>query len=196
MDKHGVSDDDVLASEAGEAGSRAGAVTRPSNWEAALAARVGLVFGCKVIFRTGGYRRLPEWVFIGTGANYDVAVYCFDVLFRQAKKARAEHIRSALKRCKPTTKTRRADLYCEGWVAAAVGKLDAMTLGDHEQQALDAFCATRYPTLRDLKATDRNAGKNALSDREYADYAAGCLSGRSAQINRGVGAACAPLALE
>ncbi|KAI5914579.1 DUF2786 domain-containing protein [Thauera sp. 2A1] len=196
MDKHGISADDVLASEAGFAEVRAGALSRPANWEAALAGRVGLVFGCRVIFSRTARGRLSSWVFIGTGANYDVATYCFDVLFRQVKKARAEHIKTALRRCKATTKTRRADLFCEGWVATAVGKLDAMVLGERDQQALDAFIAQRFPSLRDLHAMDRNAGKKTLSDRDYNDYAAGRVSGRTAELNRGVGADGAPLALE
>lgn len=196
MDKHGISADDVLASEAGLSQARAGAASRPANWEAALAARVGLVFGCKVLFSSAVWGRTSAWNFIGTGANHDVATYCFEVLLRQVKKARAKHIEAALRRCKPTTKTRRADLFCEGWVQTAVGKLDAMTLGERDQQALDAFVAQRFPMTRDLKATNRNAGKKTLSDREYSDYASGRISGRSAELNRGVGAADAPLALE
>ena len=57
MDKHGISADDVLASEAGFAEVRAGALSRPANWEAALAGRVGLVFGCRVIFSRTARRR-------------------------------------------------------------------------------------------------------------------------------------------
>ncbi|MBS0476510.1 MAG: DUF2786 domain-containing protein [Proteobacteria bacterium] len=196
VDKDGVSADDVLASEAGLSQAKAGAASRPANWEATLAGRVGLVFGCKVVFSRTAWGRPSSWVFIGTGANHDVATYCFDVLFRQIRKARAEHIKTALRRCKATTKTRRADLFCEGWVATAIGKLDAMTLGERDQQALDAFVAQRFPTLRDLQATDRNAGKKTFSDRDYNDYAAGRVSGRSAELNRGVGAADAPLALQ
>ncbi|MCK9987610.1 MAG: hypothetical protein AzoDbin1_04082 [Azoarcus sp.] len=196
MDKHGISDADVLASEAGEESAKAGAAARPSNWESALAGRIASVFGCKIVFRPGWFNRPPAWVFIGVGANYEVAKYCFEVLFRQIRKARSEHIRTALKRCKTTTKTRRADLFCEGWVNAAAGKLDAMALGEREQAALDAFMQQRHPALIDLKATDRNSGRKSLSDREYADYAAGHLSGRDVELNRGVGADAAPLALE
>lgn len=196
MDKYGINADDVLASEAGLAQARAGAASRPANWEAALAGQVGLVFGCKVLFSRPAWGRLSSWSFIGTGANHDVATYCFDVLFRQVKKARAEHIKTALRRCKATTKTRRADLFCEGWVQTAIGKLDAMALSEHDQQAIDVFIAQRFPTLSDLQATNRNAGKKTLSDRDYNDYAAGRVSGRSAELNRGVGAAGAPLALE
>lgn len=194
MEKHGISDDEMLAAEAGEAAARAGAQARPAIWETALAARVAAVFGCEILFLSGF--NAAHWVFVGTGANYDVARYCFEVLLRQVKKARAEHVKTALKRCKATTKTRRADLFCEGWVRAAVGKLDDMALGDRERAAVSAFMQKRHPALRDLKATDRNAGKKTLSDRDYADYAAGHLSGRDAQLNRGVGAGTAPLALE
>lgn len=194
MDKHGLTDDDLLAAEAGEAFSKASAMSRPAHWECALASVTADVFGCRVIFR----ERIScgEWVFIGVGANFEVAKYCFAVLLRQVKKARAEHIKTALRRCKTATKTRRADLFCEGWVRAATGKLDSMTLSERNQQALDAYVDKRYPVLSTVKTHDRNGGKKTLSGNDVADYGAGLRSGRNAELNRGVGAGAAPMALE
>ena len=196
MEKHGLTDADVLAAEAGEDGARASSASRPSNWEAALAGKTASIFGCHVIFRRGPFEKHASWVFIGTGANFEVARYCFEVLLRQVKRARSEHIKTHLQRCKTATKTRRADLYCEGWVQAAVGKLDAFALGEREQQAITAYMDIRFPALQEAKATDRNDGKTRLSERDYAAYAAGRVAGKAAQINRGVGASAAPLALE
>jgi hypothetical protein len=45
--------------------------------------------------------------------------------------------------------------------------------------------AMNHPSLRDLQSRDRNDGRK-LRDHEYDDYFAGSLSGRNAQINRGV----------
>lgn len=197
METHGLTDTDVLAAEVGEETTTAGASKKPAYWESALAAKTGEAFGCKVIFRQEIFRVRPvsSWVFIGTGANFDVAKYCFEVLYRQVKRARADHIKAALKRCKTATKTRRADLYCEGWVSAAVGKLNALALGEREQSALDAYLSGHYTSLAKLDARDRNAGKTSLSDRDYRDYAAGRQSGAQARLNRGVRED-APLALE
>lgn len=196
MEAHGLTDADVLAAEASEAASKAGANHKPPNWEAWLASKTGEVFGCKVIFRPAVFMVRPQasWAFVGTGANYEVAKYCFDVLLRQVRRARSEHIKTTLKRCKTATKTRRADLFCEGWVSAAVGKIDALALGEREQAALNAYLAKHHSHLVKLDSTDRNAGKKSLSDRDFRDYAAGRRSGSDARLNRGVSGA-APIAI-
>lgn len=195
MDAHGLTDADVLAAEAGEESAKAGAAKNPANWEAYLASATAQVFGCRCIFRPEFGFRPSAWLFIGTGANYEVARYCFEVLLRQVKRARAEHIKTALKRCKPATKTRRADLFCEGWVSAAVGKEEAMALGERLQAALAAYLAQHHSRVTKLDARDRNAGKASLSDLDYRDYAAGRRRGAEAELNRGVGCAAAPLAI-
>ncbi len=195
MDAHGLTDADVLAAEAGESSAKATAARQPANWETALASRTAKVFGCEIIYRQAFLGHPATWMFVGTGANYEVAKYCYEVLLRQVKRARTAHIKTALKHCKTATKTRRADLFCEGWVAAAVGKVDALALGEREQAALDAYLAIHHASLATLKSRDRNAGKESLSDRDYRDYAAGRRSGSEAQLNRGVGGGDAPLAL-
>ena len=186
MAQHGVSDDEMLAAEAGEQATRAGAARRPAAWETTLAARVAEAFGCGVFFKA--HLSFGEWVFVGNGAAFEVARYCFDVMFRQVKSARAQHIKTVLKRCKTATKTRRADLFCEGWVSTAVALVDSIACGERETQARAAYLATHYPSLVTLNSHDRNAGKAALSGRDLADYFCGRISGKGAQLNRGVGA--------
>jgi hypothetical protein len=189
MEKHGISDTDVLASAAGEMRAKAGAASRPAEWEARLAAETAAVFGCQSLFAVGAAwaDHRGQWVFIGTGARYEVAKYCFEVLLRQVKRARAEHIKTVLRRCRPTTKTRRADLFCHGWVASAVSKAEALALPEDEQKALDAYLAKTYPSLRDIKTTSRNE-KKRMSETDWLDFARGHRSGADAQLHRGVGA--------
>lgn len=186
MEQHSISDIDVQAAEASEKRARSGAVNSPANWEAALAARVADAFGCRIIFSRNFIKEIGEWTFIGTGAMPEVAEYAFKVLFRQCRSARSEHIKTRLKRCKTATKTRRADLYCEGWVLSVTGKITAFAGGETNQEAVNAYMASRYPSLSDLKARDRNDGRN-LRDHEYDDVAAGRRSGRDAELNRSVG---------
>lgn len=194
MDEYGISDLDMHAAGASENRTRAGAIKAPSNWETCLAAKVADAFTCRIIFsrslRNGG-----EWVFIGTAPAPELATYAFTVLHRQAKRARAEHIAKALKRCKTATKTRRADLFSEGWVCAATALINAFAGTEEQVASIDAYMEKHYPTLHDMKARDRNGDRN-LSSREFSDYAAGNLSGRGAQLNHGVGGASGPLALE
>lgn len=199
MEIHGVSELDVQAANAEERRAKAGVISRPANWETMLATRVGDAFGCRVIFcgagwRANGYQSVGEWGFIGCGAAPEVAHYAFVVLHRQAKLARAEHIKTRLKRCKVATKTRRTDLFSDGWVLSVVGKIAAFSGSEQQTTAIDAYMARHHPSLRNLQARDRNDGRK-LRDHEYDDYAAGSRSGRDAQLNRGVSGAAQPLAL-
>lgn len=195
MEQHGVSDLDMQAAEASEKSARAGAMKHPANWEACLAIDIAEAFACRCIFRYNWTKDCGEWTFVGTGAAPDVAEYAFKVLFRQAKAARAAHIKTRLRRCKTGTKTRRADLYCEGWVRSVTAMLGKFAGGESNPQAMDAYMATNYPSLRDLQSRNRNAERK-LREHEEMDYFHGRDAGRNAELNRGVGGATAPLALE
>ena len=195
MEAHGITDLDIQAAEAEERRAKAGAKSNPANWETGLAMKVGDAFGCRVIFSSGFWNRQGEWCFIGCGVAPEVSHYAFTVLHRQAKRARDEHIKAKLKRCKTATKTRRADLFSEGWVLSVVDTIATFAGNDQQASAIDAYMAKNHPSLGNLKARDRNDGRK-LRDHEYDDYAAGSRSGRDAQINRGVGGQTAPLFLE
>ncbi len=184
MEAHGVTDLDIEAAEAQERRRKAGAKTKPSNWEAALANRISGAFGCRLLF-SGGWMKPGEWVFIGCGSAPEIAQYAFDVLLRQVKRAREEHIKAKLKRCKTATKTRRADLFCDGWVIAVAGHIDVFAGNEQQTKALDAYMAKHYPSTGDLATTDRNDGRR-LRDHEYDDYTRGRLSGKDAQLHHGV----------
>lgn len=196
MEKYNIDHEDVLAYEASEKYAKSGAKNKPVHWEGVLASRVADAFGCRIIFKTAGFfNDVGRWSFIGCGAAPEVAVYAFQVLHRQCKRARTEHINSNLRRCKTATKTRRADLFCEGWLRAVAGKILALAGNEEQTKAIDAYIAKNYPTLRDLSSRDRNDGRN-ISDREWGDVAAGVRSGKNAELNRGVSGGAAPLPLE
>lgn len=192
MEMHGVTELDVQASQAEEQRAKAGAKTKPANWESALAGKVADAFACHLIFVNGW--RSSEWSFIGCGAAPEVASYTFSVLLRQAKRARDEYIKNRLKRCKTSTKTRRADLFSEGWVRSVVRAINAFAGTEEQTTAINTFMANNYPSLMPLKTSDRNSGRK-LQDREMDDFLAGSLSGRDASLNRGVGGDTRPLAI-
>lgn len=185
MQAHNISDLDMTAAEATEARAKAGAIQRPAGWESYLAGHVADAFGCKLLF-TSTWARGGEWAFIGTGASPEVAEYAFKVLLRQGKNARSEYIKTKLKRCKPGTKTRRADLFSEGWVMAVANLVERFSGTETNQAAIDAYMASKYPSTATLKTSDRNADRN-LRDHEWRDRGAGHLSGKDAKLNRGVG---------
>lgn len=196
MEAHNITDLDMQVSGVREHRAKAGVQNRPSNWETMLASKIADAFGCRVIFSGGSWIRLGEWRFIGCGGALEVAHYAFTVLHRQAKRARAEHIKTALKRCKPATKTRRADLFCEGWVRAVAGAISNFCGTEREHAAIDAYMDKNYPTLRHMDARNRNAGRRDLPAHEWDDYTAGGRAGKSAVLNRGVGGVDQQLALE
>lgn len=194
MEQHGISDRDVLASQASESSAKAGAVSKPAEWENMLAARVARAFGCKVIFARRTWT-IAEWKFIGAGATADVASYAFEVLFRQARKARAAYMETTLKRVRRTAiKTARADLFCDGWVQTAMSTVTAWTNSDEQQSAVAAYISCNYPSLSKLDTTNRQPTN--LRDHHLDDLARGRAAGRAAELNRGVGAGADPLALE
>lgn len=195
MAQHGITEGDVLAAEACEARAKSSAASKPSTWEAGLSAGLGRIFGCRVIFRADQIFVQGGWFFVGGGANPEVAKYCFEVLLRQLKRGRADYIKEKLKRCRTATKTRRADLYCESWVLAALGKAEELVPGEREQQAVDAFMARYHPTTSQLKTTSRNGDKRTLNEAESRDWIAGRRGGAETSLNHGVGSS-PTLALE
>lgn len=186
MEMHQVSDTEILAASVRESNAKSGATSRPSSWENYLALRVADAFGCKLIFQRSFYD-LAHWIFIGLPPSSECASYAFEVLLRQALKARRDFISDALKRTKKkTNKTRRADLFSDGWVVTACAQVGALTPPDGAVEAIRAYMDLKYPRLRQLSVTDRNADRN-LSDRDHDAYHAGSISGRGAQLNQGVG---------
>jgi hypothetical protein len=192
MEAHGITDLDVQAAQAEERRSKAGAKSSPANWESALAEQVGASFACHVIFSPGW--RAGEWCFIGCGAAPEVSSYAFGVLLRKAKRAREEYITTKLKRCKTAAKTRRADLFSEGWVRSVAGAINAFAGNEQQTSAINAYLANKYPSLVALKTRDRNDGRK-LRDHEYDDFYAGHRSGRDTKLNHGLDGAGQQLAI-
>lgn len=201
MEKYDIDHADMLAYEAGEERVKASASKKPTGWETELAMKVADAFGCRIIFAGAGwgsdlrYRDHGEWRFIGVDSAPEIAGYGFAVLLRQCKRARTVYIETHLRRCKTATKTRRADLFCDGWVSSVAGKVTAFSGNERQQSAIEAFVAKHYPSLRTSQTRDRNEGRN-INDREWNDMAAGMRQGKNAELNRGMNGAVAPLALE
>jgi hypothetical protein len=189
MAEHGITENDVIASEASEVSTPSGAARKPPRWEVALAGIVGDAFGCHVIHMQGykNFNAFATWNYVGVGAAPELASYTFAVMFRQLKKARSAHIDKKLSRCKQTTRTRRADLFCEGWVTTVASQIRKFANDGVAQAAITAFMKNKHPALGSLQVNARNEGRQ-LSEREYGDYAAGSTQGRAADLRRPMGA--------
>ena len=185
MEEYAITHADLLTADVGESSTKASAKDTPSSWEVDLAQRVANAFACVVIFdRT---TEKTHWRFVGDRAKAEVAGYTFDVLLRQAKRARATHIKAKLRRCKRATRIRRADLFCEGWVRAVAGTITAFAGTPQEAQAIQARMASYGNALTQGASRNRNEGRT-LHDREIDDFIAGRDAGKDARLNRGVGA--------
>lgn len=188
MRKHQVDNDDLLAAEVSKETSKSQALVKPTIWESRLAKLIADAFGCHVIF-SPAFSILKEsgtYEFIGCGVSPQIAKYGFDVLIRQLKKQRAQYIKTKLKRCKVSTKTRRADLFCEGWIQTATDQLEALTQNDTHKRNIAAYMTKNHENLKILKPNDRNGNKKSLSNRDYGDYHNGAISGNDAKLNVGV----------
>jgi hypothetical protein len=191
MAMYEVSEAEMLASSVSEVRVKSGVIAHPSRWESDLAGRIAYIFGCHLMFSEGFSESV--WIFIGISPNNDVAGYSFDVLYRQAKRARQEFITTQLKRFKKSNKVRRADLFCVGWVRAACAGVTALTPIKGAEAAIAAYMDLKHADVGKLEVRDRNSGP--LSHKDALALSAGLSAGRNAQVHRGVGAAEAPLML-
>lgn len=192
MEMHQVSQAEMLAAGVKEATAKAGVIARPPIWENHLAGFIAHVFGCRLIFQES----FPQscWVFVGLSPANEVAAYSFEVLFRQAKKARQEYVTQHLKRFKKANKVRRADLFSQGWVKSACRSVSPLEPAEGADEAIQAYMSLKHTNLGKLEAVDRNKGRS-LSGKDEAALYAGMSAGRNAELNKGVGTAAAPLML-
>lgn len=197
MKSHKVTQDEMLSLEITEDRAKSDAYRTPPNWENVLASKIAKMFGCRLVFDVGG---MPGpsfdscWTYVGVAPGPQVAAYAMSVLYRQAKRARAEHV-ATLKRFKRKNKIAKADLFCDGWVAAATAAIDPWVSSQAGKDAMDAYFRLTYPSLGQLLAANRNAGRD-LSRRDLESYHAGRDAGRKAELNRGIAGSAPVPALE
>ena len=188
MAEHDISEEAIAASEANEAPGKSSATDKPTMWEVMLANMVGAVFGCDIVFSrawiAAKFAYEGQYNFIGVGAQAEIAAYAFAVLRRQAAKARREYTRSALKRCSPAAKVKRADQFSIGWVASVRQLAVALARDERSTAIVAAFTTAHYPHTTSIAPRERQATPLA-----YRDHQAGREEGRNARLHAGVGAA-------
>lgn len=148
-----------------------GCRAKPPLWETALLTAVRLTIPCSVILDDG------EWRFVGRAPSAELAAYAFSVLHRQLKAARADYIKTKLKRVRPGRKSARADLFCEGWAVSVLNQLRKFAPELLRDKALQDYMKERFTpvTLESRKAKVKGA---------INDYWNGTQSGRQADLHR------------
>jgi hypothetical protein len=188
MEKYRIEDADVLITDVIESSARSGAKTRPVAWEAGLAEVVGKAYCCSFLFLSGR----GEYRFIGEMA--EVASYTMTILLRQIRQARRDYIADHLARCKASTKTKRADVFCNAWVWKVRSSVWAFAGSEEPSAAAATYMAKHYPELSSFRPVDRSGDKKRMSQRDYQDAARGIKAAEGVQLNHGVDGQ-APLAL-
>lgn len=186
MAAHDLTEGDLLAAEVNEASARSGATRRPVMWETALARICADSFGCDVIFNLGlAASGIPgQYSFIGCGASAEVCQFAFVVLLRQLRRARATYIAANLARCKPRTRTRRADEFCMGWLYAVKSTVQKFAWTVERREAIAAYQRVNgQHELKTIKGVDRTSKKSS-----FKDGVAGAAAGRGIRLDRPVGA--------
>jgi hypothetical protein len=184
MDKHGMSREDVAASDVESQQTTAGAGRTPPKHLVMLMGMVSHAFGVEPIYSVchDGKRWNGRVEFIGLGSAPEVACYAYEVLGRQLKRGRTEYLKSLSKRIKRATKMRRGDLYAEGWIHAVSQQVIPHVLTESECQAMEAYKARRWSKPLDkVQARSRKAHTKDLDA-----LIQGVSDGKKVQFYQGV----------
>ena len=138
-------------------------------------------FDCSVFLARA--HPVGRWVFVGAAPSGEIARYAFEVLFRQAKSARAHYIKTALKRC-TTTRTRRADLFCEGWVLTATELVERFSGSEAAQARVTAYLEHKHK-LTSFEGQEPQRGPQPLGAGLRHGGRASGREGRPAQSRSG-----------
>ena len=179
MEKYRLEESDIQLSEVFECAARSGSKMTPPQWEANLVGAVTQAYACKVLFMAG----IGEWRFIGELA--ELASYTMALLLRQVRQSRRDFIGTQLKRCKPATKTKRADVFCGAWVSAVRRQVMAFAGNDEPSPATAAYMLKHHSETEKLDCRDRNASK-ANGVRALTDAMHGVLAAGDVRLNHGV----------
>lgn len=182
MQQHGITDQDVELSDVQELKFKAGAAENPPQWLTMLISTVSTAFGVRPIFSSG----LSGWssshvVFIGVGSQPEIAGYAYEVLFRQVKRDRSDHVKKQNNRCKPSTKTRRGDLFAEAWVHGVRQTVTAFAMPERHEELIGKYMQVKHKNLSTLKPRSAEAKRN-----DYQSQNEGYQAGKAASLNRGM----------
>lgn len=192
MEKYNIDADDAELLGIQEALILGSGSRKPTIFEAQLAQAIARMMDCQLLLsqdikfdhQNFSFKKINQWKFIGFDPAPEIATYAFDVLYRQLKKARKQFIDTSLKRVKIiANKTKRADLFCEGWVAEAVKQVGNIKPHKAKIDQIDSYIAKKHKVTT-FSPADRNKKTNMNSDRSQNDYGTGLKAGKNAHLNQ------------
>ena len=151
----------------------------PRRWVAGLSQVVAGAFAVHPFYLRArcGEARVE---FIGRGDAATVAVYAYAALRRQIVRDRTRKLRE-MRRLKRSTRIRRAELYCEGWVAAVADRVREMAQGLPSGEEIDRYLAAHGQSTEPVATRSRRVRRGDL-----AALIAGQSDGAQAVLHHGV----------
>ncbi|MCQ8182180.1 DUF2786 domain-containing protein [Methylomonas sp. SURF-1] len=187
MKKYNLTSGDVAAAAVHEEYSDTKSVYRPPVYLCGLANIIADAFGCHAVVTLGldfGFaKRNTRVKFMGLGIKPELAAYTFDVLRRLITRDRAKYAESLRKNLKRDTKIRRADLFCQAWVAGIAQQVRGFAGSEAEQQAIEAYKAQKFG--ENLK-TDQRSGAEAKHGNDWKSEAAGFDAAKDVSLHKPV----------
>lgn len=179
MDEHGIVESDVQFADISESEAKRKGGAKPTAWHVALIDMVAGVFACEVYLSKGAVN------FAGAGPDPEIASYAYARLAGVLARHRRAYIATNLKRCKPATKTARADWYCQGWVRGVHVNVLCIVPERRECPLARQWLAERK-TLATITA---RGPKKTRGDVGSGDYWNGHVAGSEVQLHHGLGSA-------
>lgn len=181
MKKYNFTSGDVAAAEVHEESVSMGSPYRPPVYLCHLAGLIGKAFGCGAHADIGFMSRNTTFLFYGKANKPELAAYTFDVLRRQLAKDRKAYS-ATQKRCKTTTKIRRADLFCQAWVTRIARQVNEFAGNEQEREAIAAYKETHYSDLK----TDVRNGTASKHGNDWLASAAGYQAAEDVSLHKPV----------
>lgn len=182
MKKHDLSSSDAsvfeLCKSEGQAYHK-----RPPKWACMLYTAIGEAFGCTV------FTQYQKVIFVGSGAGPELALYSYDVLYRQlenARKLRIDALKNSAVYISPQELKRRGQAFCEGWVTGVFRKIREFAAATTEEQQKKH---TEFMQMQvNAKIKESKERKSAIDRTTRGEYFAGADASKNVQLNAGVGA--------
>ena len=180
MAKHGLNADDVQLSDVKAETTKAGTAQTPVRYVGYLISVITKAFGVEVMLMP--HAKGVDVEFIGIDTQAEIAAYAFSTLFRQLKADRSAYMKT-LKRYKRANKTRKADVFAEGWTRAVYSKVIEFAQPESAQELIKRYQDKAHP---ETEAVDARAPKSKRNDD--IDRFKGYVQGDKANLNHGVNA--------
>lgn len=188
MEIHGISADEVAASDVESNTTPSGAGKVPPTHIAMLVDLVCQAFGSKAVYSR--HMDVSTWTlktcieFIGVGSSSEISAYAYHVLLRQLKRDRTGFLKMLNKRLVKATKVRRADIYCQGWVLAVSKNITPHKRSQSEENAVAKYTENRWKNK--LKKREANDRSKRARQHDHSSFSDGLRDGDKVKLHQAV----------